>query len=131
MNNELYKYIADKLGEFMSHLELDDKSNKLENKQQNTQKNFNKNYNNVNKNYHNYNNRDNTNPNEIKKMNSQNLPNPGRTYNQSFTNNNQYNDLHYNDQQKYFEDDFSGNKRLNRIFTAQQKEECWNKVRLF
>ncbi len=33
-----------------------------------------------------------------------------------------------NQKQKFYEDDFNGNKRINRIFTAKQKEQCWNKV---
>ena len=28
---------------------------------------------------------------------------------------------------KYYDDDFSSNKRINRLFTAKQKELCWNK----
>ena len=36
-----------------------------------------------------------------------------------------------NKKEKFFEDDFSGDKRKNRIFTASQKEQCWKKVNLF
>jgi hypothetical protein len=29
---------------------------------------------------------------------------------------------------EYFEDDFVANKRLNRLFTMKQKEQCWNRA---
>ena len=28
----------------------------------------------------------------------------------------------------FYEDDFDGNKRLNRLFTKKQREQCWKKV---
>lgn len=29
---------------------------------------------------------------------------------------------------EFDEDDFSSSKRLNRLFTNKQKEQCWNRV---
>ena len=36
-----------------------------------------------------------------------------------------------NKPKQFFEDDFSSQKRANRIFTNKQKDQCWNMVRKF